>query len=347
MNGKERVLAALAHQPTDRAPANYEAHASVSERLKARLGIVRFSELLEVLQVDMRRISFSYWQADSAPDTDGYQRTLWGTRSHPALPDDHPDKWRDTFSETTTVAEVYAHRWPDPAALDYSGIRAQCERVAGKYATYGSPWCPFFHEVGWLIGQETLFMWLTEKPEVIDALLDCVVTYEVEVTRRFLDACDGMLDILYVGNDYGTQRGLVVSPAMWDRFFRRPQKRFTDLARAYGCKMMLHSCGSIRDILPWLIEDGVEIIDPIQVRADGMALDGLHRDFGTALSFHGGVDTQHTLPFGTPDDVRAEVRAYRALTRDHGGYILTGSQQFIDDIPEENILAMYEVGNRE
>jgi uroporphyrinogen decarboxylase len=105
---------------------------------------------------------------------------------------------------------------------------------------------------------------------------------------------------------------------------------------------MKHSCGAIRDIIPSLIEDGVDILDPVQVAADGMDLPGLVRDFGHDLCFHGGVDTQRTLPFGSMKDVRAEVRSYLDLTREKGGYILCGSQEFIEDIPLDNILAMYE-----
>jgi uroporphyrinogen decarboxylase len=196
--------------------------------------------------------------------------------------------------------------------------------------------------VGWLIGQETLFVWMHTKPEVLQAIIRHVVDYEVEATRRFLQAADGLLDIAYFGNDFGTQRGLFVSPGMWQTFFRQPLKRYFDVSHEYGCKVMKHSCGAVRDILPALIEDGVDILDPIQVAAAGMDLAGLVRDFGGRLCFHGGVDTQRTLPFGTVADVRAEVRTYRNLTKANGGYILCGSQEYIEDIPLDNILAIYD-----
>jgi len=160
-------------------------------------------------------------------------------------------------------------------------------------------------------------------------------------------ACDGLLDIAYFGNDFGSQRGLVLSPQMWRRFLRGPLRRFYDLSHEFGCRVMQHSCGGIREIIPDLIEDGVDILDPIQVRAEGMELPGLVRDFGDRLTFHGGVDTQGVLPFGTPEEVRAQVRSYRELTRAGGHYILTGSQELIEDIPTENILAMYETDLRE
>jgi uroporphyrinogen decarboxylase len=246
------------------------------------------------------------------------------------------------FDEDTTVEDVHAHAWPDPDKLDYSRIRPDLERWYGRYATCGAPWSPFFHEVGWLLGQENYFVWMHTKPDVVEAVTAHIVDYEIEVSRRFLDACGGMLDIAYVGNDFGTQRGLFVGPKHFQRFIRPFLKRFYDLFHEYGCIVMQHSCGAIRDAIPWMIEDGVDVLDPVQVNAEGMALDSLIADFGDRLAFHGGVDTQQLLPFGTPREVRETVRAYREWTADRGGYILSGSQNYIEDIPLENILAVYD-----
>jgi uroporphyrinogen decarboxylase len=129
---------------------------------------------------------------------------------------------------------------------------------------------------------------------------------------------------------------------MWRRFIRKPLKRYFDLAHDFGCKVMLHSCGSVRVIIKDLIEDGLDMLDPIQIRAAGMDLPSLVRDFGDKLCFHGGVDTQHTLPFCGVAEVRTLVRGFRDLTRETGGYVMTGSQELIEDIPLDNILAMYD-----
>ena len=346
MTPRERVLQAIAHRPTDRAPADYSAHAGVTQGLIEKLGVVDHEELLRALHVDMRRISFNYSQADTGPDADGYMRTMWGARRRQEDPGDGRPGYLAPFSEETTVDDVLAHGWPDPEALDFSQVRQQCERFHGEYATFGAPWSPFYHEVGWLIGQETFFIWMVTKPDVLQAILDCVADYEVEVTRRFLEAADGLIDITYFGNDFGTQRSLAISPAMWQRFFRRPLKRYFDVSHEYGCKVMKHSCGAVRDIIPFLIEDGVDVLDPVQVAATGMDLAGLVRDFGSDLCFHGGVDTQRTLPFGDVGAVRDEVRSYLDLTRDGGSYILCGSQDFIEDIPLDNILAIYDENQR-
>ena len=342
MTSRERVLQAIAHKPTDRAPANYGAHQGVTDGLIDRLGVADTEELLVSLGVDMRRIRFSYNQPATGPDADGYVRNMWGGKRREGTPGDGLPNYVSPFTEASTTEDVHAHAWPEATALDYSQVREQCRKHYGNYATFGAPWSPFFHEIGWLIGQEEFMVWMHTKPEVIHAIIEHMVDYETAVTRLFLEAADGMIDIAYFGNDFGTQRGLFISPPMWQTFIRQPLKRFFDVSHDCGCQVMKHSCGALRDIIPWLIEDGVDILDPIQVAAAGMDLAGLVQDFGADLCLHGGVDTQRTLPFGSTDDVRAEVRSYLDLTREHGGYILCGSQEFIEDIPLDNILGMYD-----
>lgn len=342
MTSRERVLQAIAHKPTDRAPADYSAHQGVTDGLIGKLGVADYEGLLRALGVDMRRIGFHYGQPDTGPDADGYMRTMWGAKVRKTDPGDGRPNLLLPFHEDTTVDDVHAHVWPDAAKLDYSGVHPQCLMFYDDYATFGAPWSPFFHEVGWLIGQEEFMVWMHTKPDVVHAIIRHVVDYEVEATRRFLQASKGLLDIAYFGNDFGTQRGLFVSPDMWQAFFRKPLKRYFDVSHEFGCKVMKHSCGAVRDLIPFWIEDGVDILDPIQVAAAGMDLAGLVKDFGRELAFHGGVDTQRTLPFGSTEEVRAEVRSYLALTRDRGGYILAGSQEYIEDIPLDNILAIYD-----
>jgi len=342
MTPRERVFEVIAHRSTDRTPADYQALGPVTDRLVARLGLKDMEELLQFLGVDMRRIGFGHEQPPTGPDADGYKRNMWGLRFREKDLGDGRPMQIPPFDESSTVDDVHRHRWPDPAALDYSGIRPQCEKYHGQYATYGAPWSPFFHEVGWLIGQENFLVWMTTKPDVVKAIIRHFVDYEVEATRRFLEAAGGRLDIAYFGNDFGTQRGLFISPRQWQEFFRAPIKRFYDLSHEYGCRAMQHSCGGVRDLIPLWIEDGLDILDPIQVAAAGMDLAGLVRDFGRRITLHGAVDTQRTLPFGSVAQVRAEVRSYMNLTRETGGYIVCGSQEYIEDIPLDNILAIYD-----
>ncbi|MCM8769104.1 MAG: hypothetical protein NC911_05450 [Candidatus Omnitrophica bacterium] len=345
MTSRERVLAAVRHQKTDRTPANYMAHQEVTERLKQRLGIVDDEELLRALQIDFRRIQAPYYLPETGPDADGYFINMWGLRYRKESINDNLPKVVSPFNENTTLRQVENHPWPDAGKLDYSSSYGECQKYHPVYATYGAPWSPFFHEVGWLIGQENLFIWMYTKPEVVQLIIQRIVDFETKATEKFLTACRGLLDITYFGNDFGTQRGLVISPEHWEKFFRRPLKQFFDLSHDFGCKVMFHSCGSVRAIIPSLIEDGLDILEPVQTAAVGMDLPSLVRDF-SHLSFHGGISTQTTLPFGTKEQVQNEVRSFIRLTREKGGYILGSSQELIEDIPLENILTMYDVNLR-
>jgi uroporphyrinogen decarboxylase len=346
MTGRERVLAALAHRRSDRAPANYVAHQEVSDSLISRLGVADHEGLLQALGVDIRHIGADYYLPETGPDADGWITNMWGVRRR--LIGKDPDKYESVypFGEETTVEAVHTHPWPDPGKLDYTGVRAACAAVHDTYATVGSPWSPFYHEVWWIVGQETFFIWMSTKPQVLKAIIRHVVDFEIDATRRFLESAGGLIDVTYVGNDYGSQRGLAISPAMWNEFIRAEQRRFFDIAHDFGCRAMFHSCGAVRDIVPALIEDGVDALDPVQVQAAGMDLAALSREFGGRLCFHGGVDTQGTLPFVSAERVREHVRGHLELFRGCGGYILTGSQLYIGDIPLDNILTIYDENRR-
>ena len=193
MTSRERVLLAIDHKPTDRAPADYEAHQEVTDRLMRKIGVTEMEELLNYLHVDMRGTGILHNQADNAVDAEGYTRTMWGARSRKNNPGDSRPDCILPFNEETTIDDVLQHPWPDANKIDYSKVKDECRKYYGTYAIYGSPWCPFFHEAGSLIGQENFFVWMHTKPDVVHAIIDKFVDYEVEVTRLFLQAADGMI----------------------------------------------------------------------------------------------------------------------------------------------------------
>jgi len=345
MTSKERVLQAINRRQVDRVPANYQAHQEVTDNLKQHLGLADTEELLQFLQIDFRRITAPYYLPETGPDSDGYYANMWGLKYRKEKFSDGKPQVIYPFSEESSLKDVEQHPWPKACNLNFSSSYTECLKYHESFATYGAPWSPFFHEVGFLLGQENFFIWMHTRPELVKACIERIVDYEIEATEKFLKACRGLVDITYFGNDFGTQRGLVISPEKWHQFFRQPLKRFFDLSHDFGCKVMFHSCGSVRSILPFLLEDGMDILEPVQTTASGMEFSSLVRDF-PGLCFHGGVSTQTTLPFGSLKDVRSEVQSLVRLTRGKTGYILCGSQEFIKDIPLGNILTMYEVNLR-
>jgi len=188
---------------------------------------------------------------------------------------------------------------------------------------------------------------LLRNPQFTHRLYEKITEFYLEFNRRCFEEAGDLIDIFMMGEDLGTQEGLLVSPRVFRQFIKPYLARHVRLAKRYGIRVMLHSCGAIRALIPELVEIGIDILNPIQVRAKGMKPEELKREFGDRLSFHGGIDIQKTLPLGTPEDVRAEVRNRVQTLGKGGGYILCSTHNIQADTPIENILAMYEEAKKQ
>lgn len=175
--------------------------------------------------------------------------------------------------------------------------------------------------------------------EFAQRLLDTIIEKNLVMLENILslEEIDGVL----LGSDWGSQRGLLMSPDTWEELIRPGEEKEYDLIHAYGKDVWVHSCGCIEAIIPSLVEMGLDVLNPVQPEA--MSIEQLKRDYGDRLTFWGGVSTQRTLPYGTPDEVREETRRVRKLMADGGGYILSPAQSIQDDVPADNILALLEV----
>jgi uroporphyrinogen decarboxylase len=157
----------------------------------------------------------------------------------------------------------------------------------------------------------------------------------------YFSTLKGKLDIWFFGNDFGSQNGMMMSPPMWRDFFLENIRRLCALARSYGLRTMMHSCGSIRPIIGDLIGAGVELLDPLQTTARDMDASGLCAEFSDRIVFHGGLDTQAVLPLGSPETVRDESLRLLSVFADRP-YVFASSQILGPDIPVENMHAMYQ-----
>jgi uroporphyrinogen decarboxylase len=235
---------------------------------------------------------------------------------------------------------VEEHHWPSPDDFDYSDVASQCQRYA-EYARVGGSWGAIFGDAYRLQGMETFLMNMTLRPAVVKAIIERVERFYYGVNERIFDAAQGQLEIYYVGNDFGTQRGLLFSREMFRDFFAPGLARLVRQAKERGMAVMFHSCGSVRAFIPEFIAAGIDILDPVQAMAAGMDPLQLKAEFGDQLCFHGGIDTQNLLPFGTPQQVRERVRQVVEAVGKGGGYILAPDQTLQGDVPIDNILAMY------
>ena len=198
---------------------------------------------------------------------------------------------------------------------------------------FGTPWA--------MRGMEQFMMDLCINPGMVEAIVNKVEEYCLGGLSKVIEKYPGMTDFIGCGDDYGTQNGLLISPDSIQKFFMPSLKRHYDFGRKHGIRGYHHSCGAIFDIIPYMIEAGVNILNPIQTYAAGMDTEKIKQAFGKDLCFHGGMDTQEILVASTEQEVRDEVRRL-VETLGPNGYIFAPSHVLQVDAKPENIIAMYD-----
>jgi len=351
MNSKARVLAAVAHRQPDRVPVDYGAHPEVNRRVREYLGLADDNQLIAAIEPDLRGVGPSIkWQASPicyADPTrevtpDGLYIDLWGVGFRRAtIPTgDYIDIAYHPLADLQSDEELDAHEYMNPDDWDYSGVRAAAEANA-DFAVWAHSRGTF--EISWFIrGLEGFMTDLALEPRRACGLMDRVQERLKERLRRTLQAGGDALDIAEYNDDVATQRGLMMSPEMWRKYLKPRVAEMFDLIRSFGLHVRYHSCGGVREILPDLIDIGLEILTPFQPLAEGMDPAGLKRDFGRHLTFHGGIDEQQLLPYSSADKVRDEVKRLMDIMNEDGGWIACASHNLQPDTPPENVVAMYE-----
>jgi len=352
MGCRERALAAVNHQEPDRVPIDFWAVPEIMDRLQRHYGTPDRETLLRYLGVDFRvHRGPSYIGLDMRRHADGTVEDLWGVRRQ-VVTFGEGEK-RGTYKElafsplasATTVREIETYRWPSPDWWDYSRIAEECTRYSGYCVVYAGDRLDRTAQLKtamYLRGIDQILIDLVENPALVECMLAHINAYYLEYNRRVFEAAQGRIDIFMMGDDFGMQEGPMMSIAMWRRYFERGFRAYIDLAHRYGIRVMHHTCGGVRPLIPLFIDAGLDILQSLQPRAAGMDLGGLKRDFGRDLVLHGSMDIQRTLPFGTPDDVRAEVRQRLEVGKPSGGFIICTAHNIQVDVPLANVLALVE-----
>ncbi|MBN1557443.1 MAG: hypothetical protein JW951_04785 [Lentisphaerae bacterium] len=354
MNAHQRFRAACEHRAPDRVPVDYLAHPETDRALRAALGVTSERELLDRLGCDFfylpgRDISqnegaLPYYKQAADLAMSATNRTCpLGIRWRRGAYDSKfavDEAIGGPFSDATTVADMLAFPWPKAADFDFAALRAEAEAHADR-VRIGGLWTGILGDSYRMFGFQNFLFGMAADPERVHTLVDRMTEMYIELNAAYFAALKGRMEVWFFGNDFGSQEALLFSRDMWADFFFDNIKRLTALAHGHGLKVMMHSCGAVSELIPLLIEAGVDILDPIQVSATGMDPAELKAGFGGRLVFHGGIDTQQVLPFGALADVAQHVRAtVETLGRD-GGYLFAPSQILGPDIPVENITAMY------
>jgi len=351
MKSRERVLAAISHHVPDCVPIDFAASDEVWDALMKHLDLPDRESVLEFVGADLRYIEpieiiydrQRYIGPALQTQADGTWEDIWGVWRRPVhySHGTYQEIVSYPFTHLNAPDQLLDRRWPDPDWFDYSDIASQCRRYHGKYALVGGGWGAVFGDSYRILGFEHFLEGLILMPDVIREVVRHVEQFYLGVNERIFEAAAGLLDIYYFGNDLGTQRGLLMSLPMIRTFLAPSFKRLIDQAKSYGLKVMFHSCGAVSHAIPLLIELGIDVLDPVQVGAAGMMPEALKASYGEQIAFHGGLDTQGILPFGSPRDVSAAAEHLLAVMKPGGGYIFGPSQDLQPDVPIENILAMY------
>ncbi len=342
MNSRERVLSVFEHQEPDRVPCWCGASVEFWKKAKKELNLddeklrLRFRD-------DFRRVFAEYAGPEFELEHElatgrtpfGIERDGYGY----GQPLSHP-------LADATVKQVHDYPWPDPAWMDVSKIKKTAQTYDGQFAILGGDWSPFWHDLIDLVGMEELYIKMYTAPDVVDAILQHVVDYYFEVSKNIFDAAADVIDIFFIGNDFGSQTGPLMSPDMFDRFMVPHLKRLCDLGHSYSLKTQMHSCGGIYELIPSMIDAGIESLHAVQTSCRGMDPAELKSEFGDKVVFNGAIDSHHTLMEKDAAGVKEDTRKVLETMMPGSGYIAGASHDTIlEETSVENILAMFDAIN--
>ncbi len=345
LSHNERVDLALRHCETDRVPIamvcsniNPPAYADLAAYLRVHRSLSVEDYLKPIL--DIKQISPRWVGPTLAPHQD-----MWGVVrkevSYGAGCYDEIDYY--PLGHVDSVDQVANHNWPSTDWLDYSGIADAIESVNAeqKYCVMARGGNPF--ETSWyMIGFENMLAMLLLEPELAECVLSRVTDFYLEHTRKQLEAVDGKIDLVFTGDDIGGQSGLLFSLDLWEQRIKPHHARISKLIHDFGAKVIYHTDGSIMPAIPGLLDMGTDILQALQFDAQGMDPVALKSLYGDKLCFEGGVSIQTTLPFGTVEEVREEVRERIKVLGAGGGYILGPSHSIQAGTPPGNVVAMFD-----
>ncbi len=361
----------MEHREPDRVPIDLGGMVTgistgASAALKARLGIVAPDEIadrvqqlaiphrqiLERLHVDSRYLYLRAsrdWQ-DIELSEDSYQDEFGIRRKAAVRPDGHLlyyDFIGHPLSEARTVADVAAYPWPDPHdPARYAGLEEAARAIhEGSEKALGVNIIASLFEFSWYLrGYVGFFEDLLLNPALAEAQLDAMLDYQTALVGEVLERVGPYVSFVNTGSDLGTQRAPMIDPEIYRRIIWPRYRKLWDFIHSRtAAKIFYHSCGSIVPMIPLLIEGGVDAVHPVQPAATGMGdRAALKREFGADITFWGGFDQQDTLPFGTPDQVRAAARQLFDDFMPGGGFVFAAGHNIQADVPPENIIALFD-----
>jgi uroporphyrinogen decarboxylase len=367
MTSRERVVAALKHQVSDRVPIDLGSTWCSSttmpfyEQLKKHFHIdgptITIDRIMQVsmidekilrqLHVDTRCVCYNAPELERNQDVElgeGLYRDPWGIEWIKPPTSYYYDLHKPPLSGEITLSTIVNHPWPEPYDPGYTrGLRERVEKMRAEMD------CALVLNLSlWVLqcsqnvrGYEDWYMDLVSAPHLIECLADCITESMLGTLEMVTDAIGDLVDAISVSDDIGHQDRLCMSPKTYRKIFKPRHARLAQAIKSRSDKpLMWHTCGCVYDILDDLIEIGVDSLNPVQTTAKNMEAERLKREYGDRLSFWGGIDTMHVLNRGTPEDVRREVKYKIETLAAGGGYILNPVHNIQPDVPVQNLITM-------
>lgn len=327
MTHKERVIRALRHDQPDFCPYNISFTMKASAKMAAHYGDEDFSGKLgcHVAMVEPGptdawvEVKPDYWRDQFA--------VVWNRTVDKDIgnPDFHP----------LADGNLRDFAFPDPHdARRYERLGPFCEEHADDFLV-GAIGFSLFERAWTLRGMEQLMIDMVTDAAFVEALFERITDWNLAVIDHM---CEFPFDAIHTGDDWGQQHGLLMGPDLWRKFIKPCLKRMYAHSKSRGKYVSIHSCGDVYDVLGDLIDIGVDMFNPFQPEVRDV--EAVKREFGKHITFHGGISVQKTLPFGSVDDVRAEVRRRIEVIGAGGGYVAAPSHDVPGDVPVENLLAL-------
>jgi len=362
-SGRERVLRAIEHIQPEVTPVNLGGIYGLGRWLK-RFGVSTQLELRDKLGLDIEYARPVYFGPRAGTDLGIFGTPVEGVfgadgTGYAAARGGYP------LAHATTTKEIESFPWPDPDDFDYDVLRSllkkipdhKAKRIDLKYgiaqegmsheeSAESGPWIPLICTLFDLFGFEKALVNISLQPRLIEAAVSKIEEFTLEFARRSLEVTRGLAEIMFYGDDFATQQGLMISPEQWRRFLKPTFRKVFELIHGCGIKVWFHSCGTFRAVLPDLVDCGMDVWETVQAHLTGNEPEALKREFGRHITFYGAISTQMTLPRGTTDAVRAEVRKRIDILGRGGGYICGSDHGIMPDVPIENILAMIDEARR-
>lgn len=351
MNSKERVLRTFERREADRVPINYLYNPGIDGRLKAHFGLKPddCDGLRQKLGVDFVGLGAPYTGKTLHAEKPNRQvDPEWGWITK-YIEHESGGYWDFCDFPLSDANMDTVEKWPMPSPddYDYSALAKKCREFRNYAVCVGHAGLAcIMNTAGFLCGMEKAFMDLALDEPAGLRLIDRMLAIQLEVTRRSIEAAEGGVDFMWIGEDLGTQKGPIISMEMFQKHIKPRHKPFFDLARQYSLPVMIHTCGSSSWAYDDYIEMGLTVADTLQPEAKDMSPEYLKRTFGDRLAFHGCISTAGPVAYGTVDETIDYCRKTLEIMMPGGGYCFAPTHALQDNSPTKNVVAMYDVAHK-